>query len=373
MKRILKILTVLTIIFTLTGCNYVELNKLAIVSALGIDFKDNKYQITAQVMDVTNTKEGSMNQSSLIYEAEGITIGKAIRNLSEKYPKTVYLGHLQIIVLGKEIAEEKVNDVFDYMIRSPEVRSTGNVLVNKEQTAKETLMPENEKENSFATEQIKSSLENATNRTGTVKLITFEEFLQDYLQKGIDPVVPLIKIDKQSGNKTSDTIIANLAALKGNKIQKELNEEQSIAYNTLNKNYDDVVITPKYNGKIIGMILFNPKTKIETKIKNNQIYTTINLSVETKLNEINSKINPNNNKNQRNLEELVQKELNKYILSLINYCKETNADVLGIGNNLYKNHYKDYRKYKKYNFYNNVKTNIKVKMYRSGNINKGAF
>ena len=30
-----------------------------------------------------------MNETSLIYEADGETIGKAVRNLSEKYPKTV--------------------------------------------------------------------------------------------------------------------------------------------------------------------------------------------------------------------------------------------------------------------------------------------
>ena len=51
MKK-LKILILISTIFTLSGCNYMELNKLAIVSALGIDYKDNKYEITAQVMDV---------------------------------------------------------------------------------------------------------------------------------------------------------------------------------------------------------------------------------------------------------------------------------------------------------------------------------
>ena len=40
MKK-LKILLIIIILFSLTGCSYVELNKLAIVSALGIDYKDN--------------------------------------------------------------------------------------------------------------------------------------------------------------------------------------------------------------------------------------------------------------------------------------------------------------------------------------------
>lgn len=373
MKKIIKIMVLILFIISNSGCSYVELNKLAIVSALGIDYKNNEYEITAQVMDVTKSEGNSVKQTSLIYEAKGQTIGKAIRNLSEKYPKTVYLGHLEIIILGKETAETKMNDVFDYILRSPEVRATGNVLVNKEETAKETLKPKNEKENSFATEQIKSSLENATKRTGTVKLITFEEFLQDYLQKGIDPVIPLIKINKQNKNKTSNTVISNLAALKDNKIQKEMDNDQSTAYNTINANYHDIVITPKYKNNTIGIILFNPKAKINTQLKNNKVYTNINITIETKLNEASFKINPNDNKTHKELEKITKKELEKYITSLINYCKETNTDVLGIENNIYKNHYKNYKNYKNSNFYENIKINIKTKIYRSGNTNKGVI
>ena len=369
-----KLIILTLIIFLSTGCNYVELNKLAIVSALGIDYKNNEYLITAQVMDVTKSDSGSIKQSSLIYEAAGETIGKAVRNFSEKYPKTVYLGHLEIIILGKDVAEQKMNEIFDFILRSPEVRSTGNVLVNKEQTAKETLKPENEKENSFATEQIKSSLDNATKRTGTVNLVTFEEFAQGYLQKGIDPVVPLIRIDKQNDSKTSDTIIANLAVLNNNKIGKEMDERQSIAYNTINKNYYDVVITPKYKNKALGIILFNPKSKINTAIKHNKVHTTIDIVVEIKLNELNSNIDPDNEKINKELEKLVEKELKEYIESLINYCKESNSDVLGIGNDIYKNHYKQYNKYKNVNFYqSNIKVQIRTKLYRSGNTNKGAI
>ncbi|MBQ6546518.1 MAG: Ger(x)C family spore germination protein [Bacilli bacterium] len=373
MKKI-KILLLILIIIPLTGCNYMELNKLAIVSALGIDYKDNKYEITAQVMDIQKTTNGDMSQKSIIYEAEGKTIGKAIRNLSEKYPKTIYLGHLEIIILGKEIAEEKTNDTFDFLIRSPEVRSTGNILVNKYQSAKETLNPKNEKENSFATEQIKSSLENATKRTGTVKMITFEEFIQEYLQKGIDPVIPIIRIGKNK-DETSNTIITHLAPLKNNKIEKELDEKQSIAYNTINNNYDDIVITPEYKNNTIGIILYNPKSKIKTKIKNNKIITNINITIEAKANELNQKINPNNKRTQKELEQIIKKELEDYIQSLINYCKETDSDILGLKNIIYKNYYKEYKNYKNLNLYteSNIKINIKTKIYRSGSINKGEF
>ncbi len=370
MKKI-KGLLIIIMSLSLTSCNYVELNKLAIVSALGIDYKNNEYQITAQVMDIQKTENSSV-ETSLIYEATGKTIGKAIRNLSLKYPKTVYLGHLQIIIIGREISNSKMNDIFDFILRSPEVRDTGNILVNKKQTAKETLKPENELKNSFATEQIKSSLENATKRTGTVKLITFQELLEDYLKKGIDPVIPIIDINNDKNN-TSNTTIPTLAPIKNNRVEKEFTKEEAIAYNTINENYEDIVITPKYKNETIGIILFNPKSKIKTKIKNNKIHTTIYITIETKINEVNFKINPNKQKTHKELKQVVKKELKKYITSLINYSKKNNVDVLGIENNIYKNHYKEYNKYKNNNLYENITINIETKIYRSGNTNKGAI
>lgn len=374
MKRIKLLILLIITVITLSGCSYTELNKLAIVSALGIDYKDGMYEITAQVMDIKKQDTGT-EENSIIYESQGKTIGKAIRNLSEKYPKTVYLGHVEIIILGKETAEQKISDIFDYIMRSPEVRSTGYVLINKEQSAKLTLEPENEKEKSFATEQIKSSLESATKRSGTVYLMTFEDFLQNYLQKGKDPVVPLIKIDKKHGNETSDTVITNLAVIKNGKILQSLNEEQSIAYNTINNNYYDIVITPKYNGSPCGIVIFNPESKIKTDIKNNNVNVEINIKVEAKLNELNEKSNPNTDITNKRLEKIVEKELKKYVTSLLIYSKNTNTDVIGIGNNIYKNYPKDYKKYANKNLYviSKIKVNVDANIYRSGNTNKGAI
>ena len=65
MKKI-KIILLIIMLLSLSGCNYIELNKLAIVSSLGIDYKDNKYEITAQVMDVQKKTDGSVNEKSII-------------------------------------------------------------------------------------------------------------------------------------------------------------------------------------------------------------------------------------------------------------------------------------------------------------------
>lgn len=44
-----KIIILIITIFLLSGCSYRELNDLAIISAIGIDYDNNEFKLTAQV------------------------------------------------------------------------------------------------------------------------------------------------------------------------------------------------------------------------------------------------------------------------------------------------------------------------------------
>ena len=62
MKKLFKTSIILIIILLTTSCSYRELNDLAIASSLGIDYEDNSYIISAEIMDVEKKeKEDSQN------------------------------------------------------------------------------------------------------------------------------------------------------------------------------------------------------------------------------------------------------------------------------------------------------------------------
>lgn len=371
MKKII-ILTIITLL--MSGCSYVELNDLAIASAIGIDYEDNEFKLTAQIMDIKSSNSGMTEENTLIYEASGKTIAKAIRNFSIRYPKNVYLGHLEFLVINSDTTAKKIDDIFDYFMRSPEVRSLTYVVVTKDEKAKDILNPKNESKGSFPIEGLKTVLLDATKRNGTIYDLTLEELLSFYLKKGIDPVVPIIRSSNEKGMTASATIIEELAPLKDKKVLKSLDTKQSIAYNTINNNFYDIVINCKHENKDFSALIYNPKSSVDLKIKDKKIDVTINVKVESKIIEIDKKVDLTKPKNQKTIEKKVDKELKTYIQSLIDYSKENNADVLGLGNMIYKNHFKDYEKYKDKNIYEIANFNIKIdnKMYRYGNINKGA-
>ena len=369
-----KILLLLLITFLTCSCSYTELNDLAIASAIGIDYNDENFTLTAQILDVQNNDSGLTKQSAVIYESTGKTISEAVNNMYVRYPKNIYFGHLELGIISENAVNKKLDNIFDYFIRFPEARTSGFVLISKDKTAKEILNPKNEKKGSFPTEDIKSVLMNATEKNGTIKQITLEEFLSDYLKPGIVPVVPLINIEEK-GNTSSSTKIEGLIPIYHKQLLTKLTNEQGIAYNTIFNNYKEVNINPIYKGQYIGITVFNPKSKVKVTLKNNQIYVNINIKIESRISEIRQKEDLTKIKNQKEIKKQVTKELYKNVNSLINYCKENNTDLLGIENEIYKNYFKEYKYYKNKNLYNNanIKINIKNDFYRHGNINKGAL
>lgn len=369
-----KIIFLIIISLTMSGCSYTELNDLAVASAIGIDYENNEFKLTTQIMDVKSSDSGTSEESALIYEATGKTIAKAVNNFSIRYPKHVYFGHLEFIVVSKEAAEQKMDAIFDYFLRSPEARNSGFITITNKDSAKDILNPSNEIKGKFPTEGLKSVLMDAAKRNGTVHDITFEEFLSYYLKTGIDPVVPLIKKTENKGITASSTVIEEMIPIKNNKVLPPLTTKQSIAYNTINNNYYDITIDCKYENKNFGALIYNPKSSVETKLKEGKIIVNINIKIESKINEMDQKINLNNKKVHKKIKQQINKEIKSYVNDLINYSKTNNVDVLGIGNMIYKNYYKDYKKYENKNLYEEAQFKIKIdnKMYRHGNTNKGA-
>src|SRR5574344_691708 len=116
-------------------------------------------------MDVKNNDNGVSDEKALIYESEGETMAKAIRNFATRYPKNVYFGHLEIIVLG-DSSIKKLDNIVDYILRSPEARTSGFVTVTKNEKASDILNPNHETKGTFPAEDLKRALMDASERNG---------------------------------------------------------------------------------------------------------------------------------------------------------------------------------------------------------------
>lgn len=357
-KKFIFLIPILLIIFT--GCSYNELNEIAIATSLGIDYEDNNYTITAEVLNLNKKDKGDVTDSTILYYGTGKTIAEAIRNIYFKYPKLLHLGHLRLIILGKNTIEQKTSEIFDYFLRSPEAANDPYVVVNNQGTAKEIINPENKDPNTYNTKELISNLESNELREGTVVMVNLEDFLYVYLKDGIDPVIPTINMNKQKDNTYSETIIRGMTPFKNNALLDPLTIDESRAYSILQNKFTDIMIVSQYQNTNISILIHSPSSNYKVKLKNNKVIVNINLSFEGHISEVQQKINLVNNKNLEKMKTNLIETVEEKIRKLLQYCKKNNVDLLGLKDQIYRHYYKDYKNYKDENIYSIATFNIKT-------------
>lgn len=376
MKKFVLIIITLFILLISSGCyNYKEINDMAIVSSIGID-KDNKndkYIVSAQIM---NSKESENSEDSQItvYTKEGDTVHEALRNITLKSPRKLYGNHLSKIVLSEEVAKEGIDNILDTFNRVTEVRNEFIITIVKEDKASDVLKVLTTTE-SIPAEYVKLSLKIADETSGLTYATKLDEFISLYLKKGIDPVVPVLKIDKKekkgttinnitTTNPISKIVIEDLAVTNKGKLETYLKNEEVIGYNFLRNQIQKMIIPVKCDDKnnYASIAILKNKTKSNTSKKDNKYIINFDINSEAIITEYNCESNLKNEKVIEKLEKDTEKKINRYIKKSLDKQKETKGKFLGLERLIYL----DYPKYKNEDY--SVKYNVKVNLVRKGEI-----
>lgn len=376
MKKFVLIIITLFILLISSGCyNYKEINDMAIVSSIGID-KDNKndkYIVSAQIM---NSKESEDSEDSQItvYTKEGDTVHEALRNITLKSPRKLYGNHLSKIVLSEEVAKEGIDNILDIFNRITEVRNEFIITIVKEDKASDVLKVLTTTE-SIPAEYVKLSLKIADKTSSLTYATKLDEFISLYLKKGIDPVVPVLKIDKKekkgttinnitTTNPISKIVIEDLAVTNKGKLETYLKNEEIIGYNFLRNQIQKMIIPVKCDDEnnYASILILKNKTKSNAAKKDNKYIINFNINSEAIITEYNCKKDLTDEKVIKKLEKDTEKKIKRYIKKSLNKQKETKGKFLGLERIIYL----DYPKYKNEDY--SVKYNAKVNLVRKGEI-----
>ena len=376
MKKFVLIIITLFILLISSGCyNYKEINDMAIVSSIGID-KDNKndkYIVSAQIM---NSKESEDSEDSQItvYTKEGDTVHEALRNITLKSPRKLYGNHLSKIVLSEEVAKEGIDNILDIFNRITEVRNEFIITIVKEDKASDVLKVLTTT-GSIPAEYVKLSLKIADKTSGLTYATKLDEFISLYLKKGIDPVVPVLKIDKKekkgttinnitTTNPISKIVIEDLAVTNKGKLETYLKNEEIIGYNFLRNQIQKMIIPVKCDDEnnYASILILKNKTKSNAAKKDNKYIINFNINSEAIITEYNCKKDLTDEKVIKELEKDTEKKIKRYIKKSLNKQKETKGKFLGLERIIYL----DYPKYKNEDY--SVKYNAKVNLVRKGEI-----
>ena len=367
-----KIFLILIVLF-LSGCNYRELDKIAITVGCGLEKVDDGYKITVQIADTQ--KQGNSNSSTSPvrfknYTYTDRTIHEAARGILTKLPKKAYTKHMQILVIDEKIANNGINEIIDFWFREVELRNDFYVFVSKDSTPIEVLgvLTQIYPINSVG---IRNLIENNFKYLGGTVLTTFDDLTSSYISKTKEIILPTIMVLGKDGNKKDNlesSIPESLISLnetayfRDNKLVGYLDKKQTIYYNLVKNALKTSIISYECDkDKFVTFEIIENKTDID--IVKNKPEVNIKVQAKGNLTSIMCEYDISKNDGIKMIEKEGSLEIKKQIDSLFKLSKDNKTDIFSIRNIYYKHNNKYYKNISNYNdFFDNLKVNVDVKL-----------
>lgn len=393
----IKKLLCVIFIFFLTGCyNYQEINGLAIITAIGIDKKGDKYHVSYQVINPkSNSSSTDSNQTDfIVIESEEEELFKTARNAIKLSSRRLYGNHTTVMVISERLAKDEMNKIFDYIFRDPDIRTGFYVLIAKENDNydfNDLLKVVTPLTNNSA-KSIEDSLVNTNKFIGNSSLVNFNELIDMYINPNLEMIIPSIEVtgkekntDKSETNKNVETTsqynglkLLTSGIFKGNEFLGYLTKDENLAYNFVNDNIDNALIS--YNcsddGYFVSEIL-RSSSKVEIDEKKKKI--KISVDGFSELSEYTCDKDLNDDKVMKDINNKLNKKIEKLIKdNILSVIKNYNTDIYGFRDMIYKKNPKYYKEIKK-NYYKDYFPNLDievksdVRIFKKGYITGGLY
>lgn len=367
-----KIFLILIVLF-LSGCNYRELDKIAITVGCGLEKVDDGYKITVQIADTQ--KQGNSNSSTSPvrfknYTYTDRTIHEAARGILTKLPKKAYTKHMQILVIDEKIANNGINEIIDFWFREVELRNDFYVFVSKDSTPIEVLgvLTQIYPINSVG---IRNLIENNFKYLGGTVLTTFDDLTSSYISKTKEIILPTIVVLGKDGNKKDNLessipesliSLSETAYFRDNKLVGYLDKKQTIYYNLVKNALKTSIISYECDkDKFVTFEIIENKTDID--IVKNKPEVNIKVQAKGNLTSIMCEYDISKNDGIKRVEKEGSLEIKKQIDSLFKLSKDNKTDIFSIRDIYYKHNNKYYKSISNYNdFFDNLKVNVDVKL-----------
>lgn len=139
-RRAAALLLALLLCLPLTGCQeQIRLNHRLLVEGIGIDRKGGEFVLTVQSTRIAEDE----NREVSVYSVSGPSVMEALGELTRQTGQNPLYGHGIVIAFGRSCAEYGVAEWIDFLVRSPELRPSAQLLM-AEGSAADLLTAESE-------------------------------------------------------------------------------------------------------------------------------------------------------------------------------------------------------------------------------------
>ncbi len=342
----MKKLLILPLLFLLAGCwDTNQPERMYYIQGLGVDYKDEQYEIYAQIIDFTNiarTEQPNPEATqSEVGVAKGKTIDEAFFKLYQTMDERLFFGHLSYVIFSENVAKtNKSKEIVNTFIRYRELRYTTWVYVTTS-SLEELLLTPPIINKSITLSKLSDPL-NSFGQSSLIRPITFRELMIQMDEPSHEVAIPFIELsDNWSTDKGVDpgvkfsgyALLAEKEGLKGYLLEDDVEGVQWLSRET--DRTEVTIPLEEFSDPHITVVVNDVKPTIHAIPTSNSIQFDINIELIVQANEVTS--NELAEKIKDGVEKQVKDEINKtytaalekqvdiYRLSEVAYRKKVRA------------------------------------------------
>lgn len=357
-KSVFLIFLITISMFLTNNKGLIQIEKTAIISALGIDMEGGKLTVTAQIIlpQATDTSENA----KAVVTGTGDTIGSAITNIGSDtgwYPK---LSFCKVLIINQNIVDDKLTEVINYLLYSTKIYDSVLICASK-QSAKDVLSATSPLDilSSYSIEKIMLKNPGKANSVYYTRAKDLAESMLSVSKKGM---IPLIDVDDNDDigkveptenppkENLKDVIFKSYTTLllSDGKITGSLDKNQTHFYNLLHKDVSDSYFDFTYGETKVLLKINENKHKIKISANGNKVRLYLKLNLKATLVDVDEngeiKVLPT----PKILPDEIIINGSDYIknslISLVDAMKKSKCDIFFIKQTLFEKYHSDYKK-----------------------------
>lgn len=336
----------------LSGCwDAHEPDKMVYAQGIGIDYKDGKYILFLQLMNLSTlakTEPGGGNIEEMqpgIGQASGYSLEDALFNLYKIAQRRIHFGHLNYIFLTKNAINQNglqdVTDLFDRFFTTHyrmwiyiTDASLGDIL---------TTEPPLEMSTYFS--RI-ANPEEAFEQASYIQPLDMREVIVAHNEPPYEINIPFVSLNKSGWKKNRDSqevgIINGISIVADNHFKGSILNEDLSGYKWVGKKFERMGVSLKTGEKTtVGLTVKKRHVRIEPIIVNDDLQFDISIKINAAINKLNKNVHA------ERLSEQAEKIISDEVQKTFTKALEIDSDIYRLSQVLYKKNIAEWKKRQK--------------------------
>lgn len=261
-----------------------ELKELSLVVGMGVDQNEQSPQlvdVTAQIVKVAQIGTGQSDQGASSTNAywdltsSGSSVFDAVREFTHLTHNKLYLAHAELIVFGRKLAEEGLENDIDFLMRDEEVRPGIPVAV-ADGTAKDLLNVPSAVDK-MPSENLRIILQQQ-GLTSEGRSTALLDVVNSLLSNTSAQRLPLLRVTDNNGSPT--VTVSGTAVLKHGHMVGQLDGEESRGVEWITGKVKTGVVNIPMQGSVMSFEILRATASLKPVLKDGMPHMNANIYME---------------------------------------------------------------------------------------------